>query len=283
MKVHNECFECFIRQAKDASRLNALDPGAEGSVVSEVSRALTGFSPDVSPPEIARLVYGIVEAHSGKKDPYKALKQKSNDIALKMYPGLKKRVEDSADKLLSAVRLAVAGNVIDYGLPHVFDVEKEIEECLEKPFAVFDYDDFRKAAADARRILYVLDNAGEIVLDRLLIETIGKDIVAAVRSETIINDVTRDDAVFVGLDRVCRVIPSGSDMPGTVISRCGEEFRRHYEEADLIISKGQGNYETLSDEKRPIYFIFKAKCAVVARHVGCRLGDIILKRQFPDR
>lgn len=269
-----------MRQAKDASRLNALDPGTEESVMTEVSRVLAGFSAEVSPPEIARTVYGIVEAYSGRKDPYKDLKQKSNEMALSLYPELKRRIESSPDKLLFAVRLAVAGNVIDYGLPHVFDVEKEIAECLEKPFAAFDYDAFKKDVAGARRILYILDNAGEIVLDRLLIETMGKEnIIAAVRSDTIINDVTREDAVCVGLDKVCKVVQSGSDMPGTVISKCSKEFLRHYEQADLIISKGQGNYETLSDEKKPIYFIFKAKCEVVARHVGCRRGDIILKRQ----
>ena len=283
MKTHAECLKCFVRQAEDACRLNELDAAFGKKVVEEVSRALPDISAGMTPPEIARTVYGIVEERSGKKDPYKDLKDKSNRMALKLYPELKKRVDGARDRLLAAVRLAVAGNVIDYGLPHVFDIEKEIEECLEKPFAVFDYDGFRKAVSDAGRILYILDNAGEIVLDRLLIETMGKDVVAAVRSRAIINDVTLDDAHYVGLDKICTVIPSGSDMPGTVISRCGEEFRRYYEEADLIISKGQGNYETLSDEKRPIYFIFKAKCAVVARHVGCRLGDMILKRRSPDR
>lgn len=268
-----------MRQARDASRLNGLDAASEGKVITAVSEALPGFSSEITPPEIAVMVYGIVGNISGASDPYKGLKEKNNKLAMALYPGLKRTVEDSADKLLTAVRLAVAGNVIDYGLPHVFDVEREIEECLEKPFAEFHYGDLREALAASRNILYILDNAGEIVFDRLLIETIGRKITAVVRSKPIINDVTMEDAVKVGLTGVCEVIESGSDLPGTVISKCAPEFIRRYREADLVISKGQGNYETLADEPEPIFFIFKAKCDVVARHVGCRMGDIILKRQ----
>jgi hypothetical protein len=268
-----------VRQARDASRLSGLDAGSEGKVISAVSEALPGFSPDITPPEIAAMVYGIVGAISGANDPYKGLKEKSNKLAMELYPDLKRTVQDSSDKLLTAVRLAVAGNVIDYGVPHVFDVEREVKECLEKPFAEFHYEEFREAVTASRNILYILDNAGEIVFDRILIETIGKDLTAAVRSKPIINDVTMADAALTGLSGVCNVIESGSYLPGTVISKCTPEFMRHYREADLVISKGQGNYETLADEPAPIFFIFKAKCDVVARHLGCRMGDIILKRQ----
>lgn len=279
MRTSPECLRCFMRQAKDASRLNALDQDAEKKVLSEVSGALPGFSAETPPPQIAVAVYGIVARHAGGKDPYKGLKDKSNKFALELYPKLKRIVADSPDKLLTAVRLAVAGNVIDYGLPHVFDIEKEVEECLEKKFAEFHYEEFKDAVNKSRDILYILDNAGEIVFDRILIETLGKKVTAAVRSKPIINDVTMEDAASVGLTGICDVIESGSDMPGTVVTKCTPDFLRHYNSADLIISKGQGNYETLADEKAPIFFIFKAKCEVVARHVGCRLGDIILKKQ----
>lgn len=278
MKTYPECYKCFERQARDASRLNGLTPSAEDKVMEEVLQALLRFSPDITPPEIAIKVYGIVEAHSGRKDPYALLKDHSNKMVLELYPELKKKIEVSSDKLITAVRLAVAGNVIDYGVPHSFDIEKEVEECLQKPFACFDIDDFRKAVKEARNILYILDNAGEIVFDKLLMETIGKDVVAAVRGKAIINDVTMRDAVSVGLDKVARVISSGSDIPGTVPSKCTAEFAEYFRKADLIISKGQGNYETLAEEQGPTFFIFKAKCDVVARHAGCRTGDIILKR-----
>jgi len=279
MKTYLECIPCFLRQSLEAAKLAGVDEDAQKKIMDEVSVLLPGFSLNVTPPEIARTVYGIVDKYTGGEDAYKTVKEKSNAMALELYPRLKKVVEGSSDVLLSGLRLAVAGNVIDYGVPRSFDVEKEIEECLEKDFAVFDYDHFSAALRAAKNVLYLLDNAGEIVFDKILIEEIDKDIICAVRGKPIINDVTMEDARRVGLDKVTTVISSGSDVPGTVVSECSKEFREIYERADLIISKGQGNYETLADEPKPIFFIFKAKCPVVARHMNCAVGDIILKRQ----
>ena len=279
MKTHLECIPCFLRQGLDAAKLAGVDKSVQKKIMDDIAQKLPVFDLDVTPPEIARTVYQIVDRYTDGEDVYKKLKVKSNHIAMELYPRLKQVIEKSEDRLLTAIRLAVAGNVIDYGLPHAFDVETEIEECLEKDFGVFDIDNFRRDLAKAERIVYLLDNAGEIVLDKLLIETIDKDITCFVREKPIINDVTMDDARDVGLDKVAKVISSGSDIPGMVPENCTKEFRDHYNNADIIISKGQGNFETLADEKKPIYFIFKAKCAVVANHLGCRLGDIILKKQ----
>ena len=279
MKTYLECIPCFLRQAHDAAKLTGADKETQKIIIDEVARILPSFTLDVSPPEIAETVYGIVEKHTGGKDAYRHIKEKSNSMAMELYGRLKKEIDGSDNVLLRAVRLAVAGNVIDYGVPYAFDIEREIEECLEKDFVIFDFDRFENEIKKAKKILYLLDNAGEIVFDRILVEEIGKDVVCAVRGKPIINDVTMDDAEQVGLDKVAKVISSGSDIPGTVIERCTEEFVKYYKEADVIISKGQGNYETLADEPRPIFFIFKAKCPVVAEHIGCRVGDIILKGQ----
>ena len=277
MKTYHECMPCFLRQAMEAAKLALADENTLKKIHDEVSLVLPELSMDLSPPEIARTVYGIVERFTGGKDAYKHLKEKSNSMAMELYPRLKKIVESSDDVLLSAVRLAVAGNVIDYGVPHSFDIEKEIEECLEKDFVIFDYKDFKSAVEKADRILYLLDNAGEIVFDKILIEKLNGKVTCAVRSRPIINDVTMDDARQVGLDIIAEVIPSGSEIPGTVLGECSKEFLEHYQKADVIISKGQGNFETLSEENKNIFFIFKAKCDIVARHVGCKRGDIILK------
>ncbi|MEA3488982.1 MAG: ARMT1-like domain-containing protein [Candidatus Omnitrophota bacterium] len=278
MRTYLECIPCFLRQALEAAKLADADDETQKKILDEVAVRLPGFSLNVTPPEIARTVYGIVEERTGGVDAYKKIKEKSNKMAMELYPRLKKVVEGSRDVLLSAVRLAVAGNVIDYGVPRSFDIEKEIEECLEKDFAVFDFSEFSAAVEKAENILYILDNAGEIVFDRILIEEMKKDVVCAVRGKPIINDVTMEDARQVGLDDVARVISSGSVVPGTVVKDCSEEFLEYYEKADLVISKGQGNFETLADEDRDIFFIFKAKCEVIARHIGCGVGDIILKK-----
>jgi uncharacterized protein with ATP-grasp and redox domains len=279
MKTNLECLPCFLRQALEAAKLADADRKTQKKILDEVARALPGFSLDLTPPEIARTVYGIVEKRTSGIDAYKKIKQKSNSMAMELYPRLKKEIGASEVPLLSAVRLAVAGNVIDYGVPHIFDIEEEVEECLDKDFAIFDFDEFRGRVVKARNVLYILDNAGEIVFDRILVEELGGSVVCAVREKPIINDVTMDDARQVGLDKVAKVISSGSDIPGTVIEKSSKEFLRIYKNADVIISKGQGNYETLADEEMPIFFIFKAKCPVVARHLNCKVGDIILKKQ----
>ncbi len=283
MKTHLDCMPCFLRQAIDASKLAGANEALQKKVVDKVARMLPDLPLEASPPEIAEAVYGVVERLTGGEDSYKRIKQKSNKCALEIYPRLKNIVNSAGDRLLAALRLAVAGNVIDYGLPNVFDIEEEIEDCLKKDFAVFDYDDFKKVFSGAKNILYLLDNAGEVVFDKLLVEEMAaKSVVCAVREKPIINDVTLDDAKKVGLDAVATVISSGSAIPGTVISKCNKEFLECYRKADMIISKGQGNFETLASQEKPVFFIFKAKCPVVAGEVGCLVGDIILKRQQPD-
>ncbi|MFQ5952226.1 MAG: DUF89 domain-containing protein [Candidatus Omnitrophota bacterium] len=204
MKTYLECIPCFLRQALDAAKLAGADKKVQKEIIDEVSRVLPDFPLNVTPPEIALTVYGIVENHTGGKDAYLEVKKKSNAMAMELYERLKKEVESSEDVLLRAVRLAVAGNVIDYGVPHAFNIEKEIEECLKKDFAIFDFEAFRREVAKAKNILYILDNAGEIAFDRILVEEIGKDVICAVRGKPIINDVTMEDALQVGLDSVAK-------------------------------------------------------------------------------
>jgi len=279
MKTYLECIPCFFRQALEAAKLAGADKKTQKKILDEVSKKIPAFSLKLTPPEIARTVYGVVQKHTGGIDAYVKIKQKSNRMSLELYPDLKQIIDSSETPFLNAVRLAVAGNVIDYGVPFAFDIEREIEECLEKEFAVFDYKELEKGIEKAKLVLYILDNAGEIVFDKILIEEIKTEVVAVVREKPIINDVTMQDAKEINLSDVCKVISSGSDIPGTILQEATKDFRSIYDKADLIISKGQGNYETLSDEKKDIYFIFKAKCPVVAEHVGCNLGDIILKKQ----
>ena len=144
--------------------------------------------------------------------------------------------------------------------------------------AIFAYPRFKRALKKAKRILYIGDNAGEAVFDRVLIEELkNKEIIFAVKAKPIINDVLFEDAVVCGIDKCALIISSGCDAPGTLLKFCSREFLKVYRDIDLVISKGQGNFEALAEEKRPIFFLFRAKCPVVAKHLGCKLGDIIVK------
>ena len=196
---------------------------------------------------------------------------------------------------MTALELSIAGNIIDYGIKKVGQekrglapfFESEIERLFaeedriirKESKALFAYPAFKRNLKKARRILYIGDNAGEVVFDRILIEEMkGKEIIYVVRGGPIINDALAQDAAFCGIHKYARIVSSGCDAPGVILKFCSRKFRKIYQDAEFIISKGQGNFEALSGQRRPIFFLFKAKCPVVAKHLGCKVGDVILTR-----
>ena len=292
MKTYLDCIPCFFKQALEASRLALASESIQKKVIDRVAKAILKFPLKLSPPHMGRIIYKIVIEETKDKDPFYYLKQKSNRLALKLYPKLKQKVFHSKDRLFVAVELAIAGNIIDFGVKNSLKVEEELKHFLKGNFNInfqhkkgaFDYQKFKKDINTAKTILYLADNAGEIVFDRVLIEEIkrnwpDKKIFYVVRDKPIINDVLKEDAKFCGIDKIIPVISSGSDAPGTILKLCSASFLKLSKKSDLIISKGQGNFESLSGSKRPIYFLFRAKCPIIAEDIGCELGDVILKYQ----
>jgi uncharacterized protein with ATP-grasp and redox domains len=273
------------------TRITGVDEAAQKKVLNEVSKLIPDFPLDASPPKMGREIYRIVKGITGNDDPFKEIKQKSNKLVLDIYQKLKEKIRSSDDKLLTAVELAIAGNVIDYGVKNSLDVDREIEKILDGDFVgveksskkSFDYQEFRDALNNVESVLYLGDNTGEIVFDKLLIEELSNifpdmKITYVVRDKPVINDALMEDAVSCGLDKIVDVISSGCDAPGTILDLCSKEFLELYKDAELVISKGQGNFETLADESRPIFFLFKVKCPVIAKHTGFNTGDIVLKK-----
>ncbi|MFO8090726.1 MAG: ARMT1-like domain-containing protein [Desulfatiglandaceae bacterium] len=277
MNTYLECIPCFFRQALFAGRAAADDE----STVKEILDRVAGLVPDIpldsSPPETARLIYRVVREVTGKVDPFESYKEKSIETAKSFYPELKSVVERSEDTLRTSVLVAIAGNVIDPGADQNFDLAREMKGFLSQELAIDDYESFRQRLEAARRVLYLGDNAGETIFDKILIETIAKDVIYAVRGAPIINDATIEDAEKSGLCEVARVVSSGCDAPGTLLKRCSERFVEIFNSADIIISKGQGNYESLAGEKAPIFFLLKVKCPVIAQHIGTETGVMVLK------
>lgn len=289
MKTYLECIPCFFKQALEAAKLSGADEKTQKKILDKIALQLPVFSMASSPPEMAKVIYGIIRDLTGEADPYAKIKEKSNNLALGIYPRLRGKVESSRDRLLAAVELAVAGNIIDYGVKSSLNVKKELDSILAKEDnairkesgSIFNYGSFKRALRDARTVLYLADNAGEVVFDRILIEEIkdaykNKNILYAVKEKPIINDALREDALIAGIDKKATIVSSGLDAPGTVLSLCSKKFLKAFGRADMVISKGQGNFEALSDCKRDIFFLFMAKCQVIARDVKCRLGDVIL-------
>jgi len=289
MKTYLDCIPCFFRQALEAARLSGANEKMQKEILHRLAEKLPAFSLAGSPPEMGRTIYGLVREITRKKDPYRQIKAASNQKALRLVPRLKAKIKKARDPLQLAVQLAIAGNIIDYGVKNTLNVDGELERILKSENdkirsenkKLFQYSKFKKAVAESEFILYLADNAGETVFDRLLIETIRmgsprKSIIYAVKSEPTINDALARDARACGIDRFAKIVSNGLGMPGTSLSLCSPYFLRHYRRADMVISKGQGNFESLSPSDRPVCFLFMAKCPVVARDIRCRVGDIIL-------
>lgn len=277
MKTYLDCIPCFFKQALFAARAALDDDEKIKQVLDRIGMLVSEIPLHRPPAETGREVYRTVREVTGVDDPFAGLKAESIKKALALYPSLKEVVEISEDRLETAVRLAVAGNIIDFGANPDFQLEQEIQEALRKEPAINHYEAFKNKLEGAREILYLADNAGETVFDKILIEVMAKPVIYAVRDGPVINDATVEDAIKSGLDEVAKVVSSGWDAPGVILNRCPEEFLDRFKRADLIISKGQGNYETLSSEQRPIFYLLKAKCPIIARDLGVKQGDTVIK------
>ncbi|MDP8259956.1 MAG: ARMT1-like domain-containing protein [Candidatus Gygaella obscura] len=288
MQTYLECIPCFFKQAIESSRMIGASLREREQIVRKVAALLARSSFKKSPPEIASSIHAIIKSVTKNPDPYKEIKYYSNRQALRIYPYLKKIIKRKNNRLLIAVELAIAGNIIDYGVKNSLNVEQELqkilaqeEQNLKKKKKFFDFIHFKKDLQKAKTILYLADNAGETVFDRVLLEEIKvlypkKHILYAVKEKPIINDALKEDAFLCKIDKSAEIITSGMEAPGTIIKKCSKQFLRIFKTADMVISKGQGNFESLSGNKRKIYFLFMAKCPVVANSIGSSVGDINL-------
>ena len=286
MRTTLDCVPCLVRQALEASRFATADPTLQTQVVREALATLVTADYAASPPALAQVIHARVRELTGAEDPYKTVKRRLNEVVLDLWSELREQVLADPDPFAAALRLAVSGNVIDLGVDGSLtadEIRAALRGALAAPF-VGDIERLRGEIRSAERILYLLDNTGEIVLDRLFADwlPLGR-VTFAVRGGAVVNDVTMADAQAVGLTQIAQVISNGSNAPGTVLSDCNQEFRERFRTADLIIAKGQGNYETLSDERANIAFLFKVKCSVVADKVGLAEGTHALIWQRDSR
>jgi len=281
MKTFLECIPCFLRQALDASRMATTDTAVHEKILRAVLKKVYGMSFSQSPPDMGRKIHRIIRELSGNHDPYAEIKSHFNRVALDMYQELKGKVRSAAHPFETAVRLAIAGNIIDFAFNSNKDnirLTDTVDDTLSRQLAINHIAQLKEKVDLAGSILYLGDNAGEIVFDRILMEELPVERTAfVVRAQPVINDVTRKDAEFVGMTEIVEVIDNGSDAPGTILETCSSEFRRRFEQADLIICKGQGNYETLNTiEQKDVFHLLRVKCPVIARDIGCDEGSIIV-------
>ena len=292
MKTYLDCIPCFFNQALFASRLADCSEEQQKQILDEVCRLVPELPMTASPPENAVPLYRIISAISGNPDPFSEIKERSNKAAQEVYPRLEQMAGSSDDPLLTAVEIAISGNIIDYGANTNTDLMAEIEKILDQEeralrrerSTLFDIAGLKEALSSAKELLYIGDNAGEIVFDMILVKTIsrlypGIKIRFAVRGAPVINDITMEDAVSVGMDKLCEVVSSGSSTPGAVLKSLSAEFSRLVNNADVIICKGQGNYEALSGSNLPVFFLLRVKCGTIAGHIPAEKGDFCLIKE----
>ena len=283
MKTYLDCLPCLMNQSLRAARAVSDDEEIHRRVLNALTARIPELSLNLKSPEIAQQGYRLIKEVTGNSDPFLQAKTAANETALKLYPYFKELISGSKDPLLSACKLAIAGNSIDHGpMMANFDIKQILQFPSEFDLAIDDYPALLDNLTTAKRILYIGDNAGEIVLDRILIEELHKirelEVNFVVRDQPVINDVTMADALATGMNKVAGIIPSGSDAPGTILPQCSLELQRYYHSADLIISKGQGNYESLEGETGNLFFFLKAKCELMADILGVKVGDAVLKQ-----
>ncbi len=277
MKIYLDCYPCFMKQAIQAGKFVTDDEQVIKEIVDGVAKMLPNLPPGMSPPEIGEDIHRHVREVTGIKDPYRKAKDTNIEEAKQLYPEMKEIVAASENRLLTAAKIAIAGNIIDYGTNREFNISTEIHALIDQQLGIDNFEDFKQALSTAGSVLYLADNAGESVLDRILIEEINAPVTYAVRGIPVLNDVTHEDAVASGIAEVAEIISSGTTAPGTILSSCNDNFLELFNKADVVISKGQGNYEALSDIDRSIFFLLRAKCPVVAEDLGVEDGDTILK------
>jgi uncharacterized protein with ATP-grasp and redox domains len=279
--MNYECLICQVNALQKRMDKYEIADHKRNALVSELIRDIAAIDLDKSySPEITRNLIGKLKINSEILDPYQKEKQKSNQELLERYDEFKRRVATSADPFNTALRLSIAGNIIDFGPGHNFDVNETIEKVLNGNFSIDHSEILKSEIEKAKTILYLGDNCGEIVLDKLFLETIAHpNVYFAVRDKPILNDVTLKEATEVGIDKVAKIISNGDDAPTTLLHRVNKQFLEIYKSADLIISKGMGNFEGLMDETDlRIFYLLMIKCPVIGSKVGAEKGDFVVKR-----
>ena len=284
MNITKDCVECIVGQIDKATKLLELDETLAKEINNEVEKRALDFDFEKSPPFVAKEVYEYLGLKTNLKDPLETLKQESIKKATTYLPLIEDKSSSSEDKLFTAIKAAVAGNVIDFATTKEFSLDEEINSIFETDFSINDYEIFKEKLEKVNSLIILADNAGENVFDKVLVKTIVNlypniKIHYATRGKAIINDITTKEALQSGIDKYCQVISSGVDTPGLDKSRASKEFMELFDKTPLVLSKGMGNFECLESYKdNKIFFLFKVKCNVVANTISRNLGEIILKR-----
>lgn len=283
MKISRECIHCLARQAVEIAEEATSDEKMQEEIIKKSLKELGEIDFNETAPEVAFRMHQHAKNITGINDPYVRLKKQYNEIAKEIYERIieEKWLDKAEDPFDMACRLAIAGNIIDFSVGLKLersDIVKSVEDSIKHDIFGTGAIALRKAAEKSKNIMYIADNSGEIIFDKFLLESLPLDKVTyVVKGGPIVNDATMQDAISTGVADLVKVIDNGHSAQGTVLKDCSSTFKREFNKADLVISKGQANFETLSDIKdKTIFYLMRAKCSSVASAVGCKQMDYVL-------
>lgn len=282
MKADIECIPCILNFCLRTLNFCDIGKSEKERIFVEITKRISGFALDKSPAALADFATKIITEEINVDDPYKEEKRKQNEKGMKTYPRLKKMVESSEDRLKTAFMVSAIGNVIDLGAHADFDVDSILRDFSDIKFRKDDFEHFRKRLKNAESLLFIADNCGEVLFDRILLEEVdGLRKMVAVKSKPFINDVTIEDIEGTGLEKAAEIIETGTCNLDFESDDVSDEFRKEFENCDIIISKGHANFEALHGTRSDIYFLLRAKCDVVARVIDVKKGDFVFSK-FPS-
>lgn len=287
MQCFVDCVYCYLKQAANCMSIAGVDEDTQHRVLYNLMDDIKTLDRSRTPAENSTELLLNVYKAIGSNDPYREVKARSNTMSLEMYPRLKEYLKNSEDRLYDALKISVAGNVIDLGINKNFDIDASLKQCLNNGFARDDYRLFTEKLDNTNNVLVVGDNAGEIVFDRLLVEELnsrGKKVTYLVKGGPALNDATMEDAVQAGMDQVARLLTTGSNYLGVPLSKVSPAARSLLEKAGLVISKGQANFESLEHEEMAlgrVFFLLKMKCECVSRVAGAKFGEVVFFTRRP--
>ena len=278
MHIYPECYACISHLAKAAMDIAEVDDATQVAHLRQVLVIASQHDPDTPPPSMAREVFDFLQSAMNEKDLYRQIKIESNQLAMGFYLRLKRLVRQGEDQFLQALKIAGTGNIIDVAHSEKYDLWEEVVRQVSQPILGDSVAEFKQQLAAHDSLLYLADNAGETVFDRVLIEEINIPVVYAVKGGPAMNDATLEDALAAGIDQVAEIVETGSRTPGTYLEDCSPAFRERFNQAGLVLSKGQANYETLDGQGEKMYFLLRIKCPIVARSIGYPVGRLVLKQ-----
>jgi len=289
MKMHDKCLPCVVNQAIKVANITGVD--TKEKLLREVFTYLSKMDFDATTPEIIGEIFCLIKRHTNNPDPYKETRNYYNTLFLKLLPEFERKIEQAENSFQLAMRYAIVGNIIDFNPIHNTLLE-DIYDCFEKieqlELAIDDSQRLMEDILNAKVLLYLGDNCGEICLDKILLKKIKElnpkvELLFGVRGKPVVNDSIAEDAYSVGIDEYAEVIDNGDGSLGTVLNRTSPEFKEVYNKADVVIAKGQANYECLSEENKNIYFLLMTKCDVIANDIGVEEKKMICMKNKVSR